>query len=437
MNLPARCDVVVVGSGPAGSLASGLLADKGYDVVLLDKSSFPRAHIGESLIPHFWKYTDLLGASAAIEAEGFIRKAGGTVSWNGSIRRMGFKDFGYHRPALHVERDRFDQILQEHAIAKGVKLFAPVLASRVASSTNGIQQVCCRHIDDKFEERIECRYVLDASGQKTLLGQQLNLREIDQQFRFFSVWGYYQGSRYVAADGVAYAPEQLHEIPPTTFVTSLPKLADWGWSWHIPLRKSTSVGLVLPMSKMADLKASELDWNDWFEQHCRATPVLRELLESATLQPGSVGTIRDYSYRSTRTSGPGFFMLGDAAGFIDPIFSVGIVIALYSAYAAAWATDKCLADPDQAARYHAIYDSQIARRMETSRRLALPGYSPVDDLDQAIREGIGFESLNEQALMNVVSNLTTRSANFDALGVRGLAAEQALDKITVLDQIVF
>ncbi len=403
MTPPDRCDLVVVGSGPAGCLASGLLADKGYDVVLLEKTSFPRPHVGESLIPHFWKYTDLLGASDAIEREGFVHKAGGTVIWNGTIRRVGFKDFGYKRPALHVERDRFDRILQEHAVAKGVQLLSPALATRVDfDQEDGRHRIHCRSGTTQAETSIDCRYIIDASGQKTFLGQQLGLREIDPQFRFFSVCGYFRGSRYVAADGRAHSHEDLASIPPTTFVTSLPDMADWGWSWHIPLRDSTSVGLVVPMSEMARFKASGLAWADWFEQKCRATPVLQDLLAKASLIPDSVGTIRDYSYRATRTAGRGFFLAGDAAGFVDPIFSVGIVFSLYSAYSAAWAADKCLKHPEHADRYQAIYDNQLQRRLEASRALALPSYRPVDFLHQAAADGIGFESLNEQALMNVV-----------------------------------
>jgi len=437
MTLPTSCDVVIIGSGPAGCLAGGLLAAKGYRTVMLEKARFPRPHVGESLIPHFWKYTDLLGASAAIEAEAFVQKAGGTVIWNGTIRRMGFKDFGYQRPALHVERDRFDQILQQQAVAKGVELIEPALATRVELERSGNRQRVHLQLGaEQGETTIDCRYVLDASGQKTFLAQQLGLREIDQQFRFFSVWGYFRNARYVAADGRAHEHADLQRHPPTTFVTSLPDMADWGWSWHIPLRESTSVGLVVPMSEMAAFKNSGLSWAQWLERKCRSTPVLGELLATAELTPDSVSAIRDYSYRTTRPAGPGYFLLGDAAGFVDPIFSVGIVVSFYSAFSAAWAVDRCLRQPRDAERHQALYNDQLCRRTEASRTLALPSYRPVESLHQAVAAGVGFESLNEQALMNVVATMTTRSGNFQALGLEDAAVRNAAERITELERIL-
>lgn len=438
MNLPKSCDFVIVGSGPAGCLAGGLLAAQGYEVVMLEKARFPRPHVGESLIPHFWKYTDLLGASEAIEKEGFVRKAGGTVIWNGTIRRMSFKDFGYTRPALHVERDRFDQILQEHAVAKGVQLITPALATHVEFGDEGERQrVHVRLGKEQEDAIIDCRYVIDTSGQSTFLAQQLGLREIDEQFRFFSVWGYFRNARYVAADGCAHDHGDLGRCPPTTFVTSLPDMADWGWSWHIPLRDSTSIGLVVPMTEMARFKASGLSWPQWLEQKCHATPVLQDLLVDAQLDQDNVGTIRDYSYRATRTAGPGYFLAGDAAGFVDPIFSVGIVFSLYSAFSAAWAADQCLKRPQHARRHQALYDDQLRRRLETSRTLALPSYRPAGSQHEAMTAGIGFESLNEQALMNVVATMTTRSGNVQSLQLGDAAVQSAADKISELDRIVF
>ena len=119
MKIPTLCDVVVVGGGPAGSLLSTYLAQKGHNVVLFDKQKHPRYIVGESLIPDFWKFTDKAGVSEKIEQEGFIQKAGGMAYWKGTIRGHTFKDFGYTRAAMHVERDRFDHILLENAKEKG------------------------------------------------------------------------------------------------------------------------------------------------------------------------------------------------------------------------------------------------------------------------------------------------------------------------------
>lgn len=126
MSIPKSADVVVIGGGPGGSTVATLLTDLGYDVVLLEKARHPRYMVGESLIPHFWKYCEHTGMDKAIDEEGFIQKSGGTVIWNGVIRQMQFKDFGYKKPALHVERDRFDHILLNHCKAKGTQVFEEV-----------------------------------------------------------------------------------------------------------------------------------------------------------------------------------------------------------------------------------------------------------------------------------------------------------------------
>lgn len=126
--VPKRADVVVVGGGPCGSSTAALLANAGHEVVVLESKSHPRNTVGESLIPDFWKYTDALGASAPIIEEGFIEKAGALVSWRGSHRAHSFGDFGYQRPAMHVERDVFDEILFRHAGSVGAELHENVAA---------------------------------------------------------------------------------------------------------------------------------------------------------------------------------------------------------------------------------------------------------------------------------------------------------------------
>src|SRR5512139_3552876 len=128
--IPQSCDVLVIGGGPAGSSAATHLAQAGFDVVLLERAIFPRNQVGESLIPHIWKFTDMTGVSEKIEQEGFLAKAGSSTVWNDNIRQLLFSDLGYTRPGLHVERDNFDDILLKHAESCGAQVFDEVAVKR-------------------------------------------------------------------------------------------------------------------------------------------------------------------------------------------------------------------------------------------------------------------------------------------------------------------
>jgi len=434
--VPESCDVVVIGGGPAGSLAATYLTAKGYSVALLERQKHPRYQVGESLLPDVWKYCDAAGVSDAIAAEGFVRKAGGSVDWNGEMRRLSFGDFGYTRPALHVERDRFDHILLERARASGAWIGEEIAAleadfSRAEDDDREIA-VSYRRVGDEAVGRIRCRYVLDATGQTGVLGRQLGLRVFDEGFRFMSVWGYYDNSSYLAADGMIHPAESVRKVPPTTYVSALPQGDGWAWLWHIMLRQTTSIGLVVPIAWAHETKGSGESWEDWFLRQCPAIPLLQRLLVDATFCRGSVRLVRNYSYKSKRIAGPGFLLLGDAAGFVDPIFSVGVVFSMYSAYAAAHTVDRCLAQRARREHHRSIFSSQMQARLELSRSLALPYYQAQDAGHAQARQAMAFSSAQAQALMYAASMLTDRSGNFDSMADSPEAHRAAIERVRPL-----
>ena len=415
-SIPKSCDVVIIGGGPAGSLAGTYLSQKGYDVVLLEKQKHPRPHVGENIIPHFWKYCDLANVSDRIAKEGFIEKAGGTVAWKGKIRQMSFKDFGYTRPAYHAERDRFDFILLSNARDVGVNVFERTTVQTVSLSEKaGDSQAVQYRTADKQSGSIRCKFVVDASGQASVIGRQLGTRSVDQDFRFLSMWGYFDDAKYIGADSKIYGFEKLSEVAPSTFVSSIQETNDQGWCWHIPLRKHTSVGLIMPLEYIKNHRAQDEPLEEYFVKTCHKVPVLRDLLEPATYCEGSFAKIQDYSSRSSQLAGPGFFQIGDSAGFIDPIFSVGVVLGMYSAYIAAWAIDRCIQNPEATERTQAIFTDQMESRLEVSRSLALPQYSTNLDVSELAKKAVQFERSMEQELMDVVSKMTTRSENYQNL----------------------
>ncbi len=430
MGVPTTADVVVIGGGPAGSLASTVLTHKGHGVVLLERGSHPRPQVGESLIPDFWKYADLMKVTEKLEKEGFVSKSGAVVSWGGQVRAHSFGDFGYTRPAVHVERERFDQILFDHAGSQGVATFehTTVVGVEFPSDDADVTEraTVSYKTADGGKGTIACRYVIDASGQTAVVGRQLGIRHIDDVFRFLSIWGYWEGSRYLDLDGVGHDEGELGEVSPATFLSSLDEAGDSGWSWHIRLREESSVGLVLPLDLVKSAREPGESWESFYERSCRAVPVLRDLLEGATLRPGSVSSIRDYSYRSTAVAGPGWFLVGDAAGFVDPIFSVGVVIALYGAAAAAWAVDRVLTHPEQAQRTRDMFSRQLNGRVEVARSLALPRYRGGAEITDLAKATLALERSAVKDIMYAVSEFTTRSDNW--LEIVGAEAPDLTDE---------
>lgn len=410
--IPDACDVLVIGGGPAGSSAASLLAQSGIEVVLLEKALHPRPQVGESLIPHFWKYTDRTGVSGLIEAEGFLAKAGGITVWNGRIHRISFSEFGFTRPALHVERDVFDELLLKHAAGLGAEVYQQVAVRRVDFASGERPRV---HYLDKRggtgnAGEIACRYVIDASGPGAVLaGQFRTKRLIDSRMRFLSLWGYFDHSRFFGADGRSHAPDDLRTVKPVTFVSAF----EAGWIWHIALRRTTSVGLVINTDRTQGMSAPERE--RFFLETCRATPYLDRLLEAAEYREGSLSERPDYSYYSTRLCGEDYYLIGDAGSFVDPIYSHGVLNAFYNASTAALAIRESLRDPERRRRYAEICENRMRQFYGFSRSLALGEFGG-DGVDpELVKNFMRSVPENELNLILAAAHMSERSGNFHRL----------------------
>lgn len=412
--IPAIADVVIIGGGPAGSTAANLLAQKGYDVVLLDKARHPRLTVGESVLPHVWNYVDMVGATKEIEQASFIQKSGGTAVWRGVIRQMAIKDFGFTRPSLHVERDEFDEILLRVAERRGVRVFEEVHVRTVQldEAERGVSYVD-RRAGAGEQGQIRCRYLVDASGQAAVIANQLGIREFDRDLRFMSVWGYYDDSAYVAQDGLICPWEMRRKIKPTTLQLGI---GDWGWCWHIAQKEHTSVGLVLAPSQAAEFKASASTLEDRFDLACRRLPIIEELLQPARLVPGSVLAIRDFAYRPVELAGDGWFLAGDAAAFVDPINSAGVITACYIGFSAASAIDSCLRRPGRRNYFASVFSTLLRQRLSLFRLSALPvgQNSYPEDIPIALKAA-QLERVSEQELLLAQTILTDRRENLAPL----------------------
>lgn len=408
--VPLRADVVVIGGGPAGSAAAALLAKQGVDVVLLEKVRHPRNTVGESLIPHFWKFADGVGVSKQIEANGFQKKAGSITVWKGRIHQFSFEKFGYKRPALHVERDLFDDLLLRHADSSGARVFEQTAVTKVEFGNGSGQTV---HYDDRrggasIPGAITCKYVVDASGHNVVLAKQFGSRVIigRGQQEYMALWGYFGNARYVGADGRSYGPESLPEVKPVTFVVSY----EDGWIWHIILRAHTSVGLVINTSRIKGMKKPE--YEAYFQHTVESTPYLKELLRTAKFEQGSIRFMHDYSYYLKEVCGEGWFCIGDAGGFVDPIFSHGVQAAFYNANVVSILIKASLDNPRGAEKCRKRFDMLSRQYYGFSRSLAL-GDLGGDGVDRTlVKELMKQMPQIELEMMLVASCLSDRSTNF-------------------------
>ena len=356
--------IIVIGGGPAGSCAGALLARRGYPVVLLERERFPRAHVGESLLPASIPILADLGALAAVQEAGFTVKRGATMIWGANPEPWSWyfsETNASHPTSYQVWRPQFDAILLDNARQAGVVAREGVTATGVVFDDAGTA-VAVRCRDDSGaggEKELPARFVVDASGQGGLLARQLGLRQWDDFFRNLAVYGYYWGGARLPS------PDEgniLIEAQPD------------GWLWHIPLRNGwASVGAVVDAARGQD-GIRQLGARRFLETQIAAAPHTARLLAGANPTAGA-SVVRDWSYRCRSLYGPGYILTGDAGCFIDPLFSSGVHLALTSATLAAAAVVSALSDPSLAAPAGQMYQQLYYKEYGHFRELARLFYS--------------------------------------------------------------
>jgi len=407
---PEQFDLIVVGGGPGGSTLASFVAMRGHKVLLLEKHKFPRYSIGESLLPGtIHGICRMLGVREKIESANFMRKYGGTWRWGreqalwsfffSENEQLHLEKFDY---AYQVERSKFDEILLRHAAEIGVDVREEHSVIGVIKDGDRIAGV--RYTDENGCERVaRARFVADASGHQSKLFALAGQRLYSKFFRNVALFCYYEGAKR--------RPEPRQgDILCAAF--------DAGWFWFIPLSPTlTSVGAVIAPECTALLQEDHETAMAGFVARC---PIIADLLEPATrVTSGDYGRFRvrsDYSYCNTRFFAPGLALIGDAACFIDPVFSSGVHLATYSALLAARSVNSCLDDSTlDEERCFEEFEYRYRIEFQTFYEFLLVTYDMNHDKESYFwnaRKIINTDETDNEAFVRLVSGMGTAGTEF-------------------------
>ena len=360
-NLDLNADVIVVGGGPAGSAAATMLARKGWQVTVLEREQFPRDHVGESLLPASIPVLEELGALPAVESAGFLPKYGATMVWGSGDAPWSwyFKETSQRYPhSYQVWRPQFDQILLDNAKAQGVTVLEGHHVTEVIFDGGEAVGVEFTNTDGDTGEG-QARFIVDASGQSTLLARHLESKEWDPFFQNLAVYAYFTGAKPLPE------PDQNN-----IFIESY----RYGWLWTIPLHTGrSSVGVVVD-SKTGQEGIQQNGAKAFLEAQLAQSRITRAMLEKAKMD-SEPAVVMDWSYTAGKMYGPGYILAGDAACFVDPLFSSGVHLALMSGVLAAAYVTTALNNPSMAEEAGEVYQELYLKEYNQFREMARLFYS--------------------------------------------------------------
>jgi len=313
-------DVIIIGGGPAGSVMGSYLSMAGIKNILIEGAIHPRPHVGESMVTSSTRVYQDIGFLPTMEKEGFPHKFG--ASWHDIHGRTGshiwFNEFpqeGVNQPyTYHVDRGKLDTLLLKHAQNLGTEIYQGVTVKKVLFDENNWARGVRIKLGDQ-EIDLHAKMIVDASGRNTLIGRQLGIKKKDPIFNQYAVHAWFENVDRGQPDTADFI--HIYFLP-----------VERGWAWQIPINdKITSIGIVAEKEVFAQSKG---DVEGYFQKYINSN----EGLQHAMMNSVRINELKqegDYSYSMDQFVGNGFMLVGDAARFVDPIFSSGVSIALYSA----------------------------------------------------------------------------------------------------------
>ncbi|MEW6209137.1 MAG: NAD(P)/FAD-dependent oxidoreductase [Acidobacteriota bacterium] len=355
-------DVIVIGGGPAGSAVASILAREGRSVILFEKETFPRHHIGESLMTDTYFTFQRMGFLDKLKESPFVRKY--SVQFANQAGRESrpfyFFEANHHESAVtwQVTRAVFDEMLIHHAADEGARVHQGTQVKEVLF--DGDRALGVEAIIDGSPQKFYAKVVVDATGQSAILSNKFNWRVRDPKLKKAVLYSYFKG---------AHREPDLNGGATLVLRT---ERGSGGWFWYIPLENDiTSVGVVAEPDYL--VKGRGQDLAKIFHEEIEKCEACRRRVAGAE-RVDKIYSIIDYSYRSKQCAGDGFMLIGDAYGFLDPIYSSGVLLALKMAELAADAIHDAFNQNDFSGRRLGQFQAKLDQGIESMRKLVYAFY---------------------------------------------------------------
>lgn len=362
-------DVIVIGGGPSGSTVGTLVAEAGNKTLVIERTKFPRFHIGESLMPETYWTFKRLGMLPKLQNSDFVKKYSVqfVTATGKESQPFYFDERDPHEKSQtwQVLRSRFDEMLLDNAAEKGATVWQETNVNEVIweeSTDDDLPKAVGVVVTRKGEppRRIGAKVIVDATGLNALISKRLGIRKIDPKLKKAAYFAHFKGcARDPGKNGGA------------TLVLSTRE--NDGWFWYIPLPDDiTSVGVVGDLSRMSQYQLTK---EEILQQEIDKCPGLLSRMPNAE-RVGEVHVLSDFSYRATRCAGDGWVLVGDAFGFLDPMYSSGVFLALKSGEMAADAINAALKSDRPDATNLSKWGDELSSGMQTIRKLVYAFYTP-------------------------------------------------------------